>query len=1044
MENGGLLQFLRALNRGRDPEEIGETVLAHALGRVPGARCGLFIVLDEISGRFVPRASRGWKGTTGPISRERARDVLGFEPRIVHGRSGESAEILWPVASVLSLPVPGEGKVIAYLLLGNPDDPQAFSTADVERLGPEWEDIVAAVRRTVQCGRSGGTVRLGVLLECLPDAVVVADETGTIRVWNKGAEELFGYTAREVLGKPLTILMPEEYRERHREAFAKCVAEGRSPRRFVEGRGLRKDGRTFPIQWSLTCRAGDGGTVIIAVGRDLTEKVEIERELRESEQRFKMLFERLPDAVYITAFGGRILAANPAAAHQTGYSLEELLQMNIVRDLVVGKPNIPVAELEERLARGETVVFEERKRRKDGTVYWTECAVTRIEYQGRPATLSVNRDVTERKRLEEVLQRHVKELEALNDALRSLVSALEMEEVLRRLADVTGKLVDAEYVMIGLFDEEGHPQKVVARPMGLGPLPLRMRPKGMTRAILTTGEPLVVGDVSPDGSTSPPIRAPDGSVIPANPVIVEVGVRSFAGVPIKYKDRVTGILSVFSRRPHVFDDRLPILSSLADAAAVAVENARLYEEARYLFEESPVSLWVEDFSAIKERLDSLRAQGVTDLKSYIEDHREFVEECVRLLRVEEVNRTTLRLYRVRDVRELIDRLPEIIPPHEVNPVLVEELLAIWEGRHEFEGVGINRTADGDTIHIHLRWRVFPGHEEDFARVLVSILDITERVQVEEKLRTHVEKLAALHRAVWDLQRCRTVEEVCRAAVEGARGILGFSVCNIGLVEGDRVVPVYTVGDIRARPFPRGQGLVWRTLEEGRSFWGNIEDLPGAKPVDPRLKSVISVPIGDIGVFQAASFEPDAFGEDDVKLAEILAGHVSEEIRRVRLEQELRERAIRDALTGLYNRGYLMEVLEREIQEAKREGRSLAVLVSDLDNFKLVNDRFGHPFGDEVLRGVARLLRETVLETDLIFRYGGDEFVFIFPEMDGKAREVARRVKDAVARWAETKGLSHLGFGISLGVAIWRPDDPLPPEELLRRADRDLYRSKRGS
>lgn len=1037
-----LLELLRALNRGKDLGEIGDAALGYALARIPGARFGVLLVLDEASGRFVPRASRGWDGTAGPIPGSLLGAALEGEAVVLRDPGGELASAFGPVASLLSLPVPRDDGVIACFLLGHPSDPEAFSPEDIGRLGSGWEEIVAAVRRAFECERlRRDTVQSEALLEALPDAVVIADETGTIRIWNRAAEELFGYTAREIVGKPLTELMPEEFRARHREAFARCVAEGRVPRRFIEGEALRKDGHAFPIQWALTRRKEGDRTTFIAVGRDLTEKTRIERELRESERMFRTLFERLPDAVYITAFGGTILAANPAAARQTGYSREELIGMNIIRDLVVGQPSVPVEELEERLDRGETVVFEERKRRKDGTVYWTECAVTSVEYRGHPATLSVNRDITERKRLEEALQRHVRELEALNDALRSLVSALETEEVLRRLATLAGRLVEAEYVVIAVFDEEGHLQRVIDHAMGLGPLPPRMRPKGVTRAILATGEPVVVEEIKPDGTAVPPIRGPDGAEVPLNPVVVEAGVRSFAGVPIKYKDRATGILSVFSRRPHAFDDRLPVLSSLADAAAVAVENARLYEEARYLFEESPVSLWVEDFSAIKGRLDSLRKTGVTDLASYLRDHPELLEECLRLLRVVDVNRTTLHLYKVGGLEELLDRLPELIPP-EVNPLLTEELLAIWEGRQEFEGTGINRTAAGEPIHIHLRWRVFPGHEDDYARVLVSILDITDRVEVEEKLRTYVEKLAALHRAVWELQRCRTVEEVCRAAVEGARGILGFSVCNIGLVEGDRIVPVYTVGDVRPRPFPRGEGLVWRTLEEGRSFWGNIWDLPGAKPVDTRLKSAISVPIGDIGVFQAASFEPDTFSEDDVKLAEILAGHVSEEIRRVRLEEELRERAIRDALTGLYNRGYLMEALEREIRRAEREGRPLAVLVTDLDNFKLVNDRFGHPFGDEVLREVARLLRETVRETDLIFRYGGDEFVLLFPETDGKAREVARRVREAVARWAEGKGLGPLGFGISLGVAVWRPEDPLPPEELLRRADRDLYRAKR--
>jgi len=758
---------------------------------------------------------------------------------------------------------------------------------------------------------------------------------------------------------------------------------------------------------------------------------------------FRLLFERLADAVFIISFDGTILDANPAASEQTGYSRDELIGMNIIHDLAVGRPSVPVEELKERLARGERVIFEERKRRKDGTIYWTECAAVRFEYHGHVATLSVNREITERKRLEEALQRHIKELEALNSALRSMVSALETEEVLRRLVTLTGELVGAEYVVIAVFDEDGNLKRIIDRPMGIGPLPTRIRTKGLTRKILATGMPVLVGEVKSDGSTIPAIQDLDGTTVTANPVVVEAGVKSFASVPIKYKDRVTGILSVFSRAPHAFDDRLPVLSSLADAAAVAVENARLYEEARYLFEESPVSLWVEDFSPIKQHLDALKEQGVTDFRAYIRDHPELVEECVRLLRVVEVNRTTLRLYKVRDFRELLERMPAIITP-EVKPLLEEELLAIWNGKQEFEGIGLNRTAAGEPIHIHLRWRVFPGYEHDYSRVLVSILDITDRVEMEEKLRTYVDKLAALHRAVWDLQRCRTVEEVCRTAVEGAHRILGFSICNIGLVEGDMIVPVVTVGEIRARPFKRGEGLVWKTLEKQRSFWGELGEIPGAKPVDARLKSVISVPIGDLGVFQAASFEPGAFTEDDVRLVEILAGHVGEEIRRVRLEEQLREQAIRDPLTGLYNRRHLMEILEQEVRRAREEEYSFVVLVADLNNFKRINDRYGHPFGDEVLKEVADIFRKTLRESDLIFRYGGDEFVLLFPEVDGSALEVAQKVKEAVARWVEERGLDSLEIGISLGMAVWRPEAPLSPEELLRRADRDLYRSKRPS
>lgn len=1025
--------LLRELNRRFTLRDVGEVIAEYLLSQIPEARVGALFVLDEEMGRFEPKAIVGSVRISESLPATVTRELFGKAPAFHRNLPPKLGDTLTPLKSVLSLPVMEGDKVIAYLLLGGFEEFDRPAGVEPIRLGSTWEELATAVRRAYRCDPWEGLRRT---VATLPNAVVIVDEKGTIRGWSRGAVELLGYLPREILGKPLSVLLPEESKARHEAGFAKYVTQGGTPP-CVVGKVLRKDGKTIPVRWVFTRQEVDGETIFVAVGRDFSTREELERRVRETEAGFRVLFQRLPDAICITSLEGTILEANPQAAAQTGYGIDELIGMNIW-DIATGEATISRDQISARLQEERTVFFEERKRRKDGTVYWTECAVTRIEHEGQPAILFVNRDITARKRLEEKLHQHIRELEALNNALRSVVSSLEIEGVLRRLADLSGELVEAEYAVIAVFDEKGHLRKVIDRSMGLGPFPTRMRPKGVSRLILTTGQPVVVGEISPDGSTVPPIRAPDGSVIPVNPVVAKAGVKSLAGVPIKYKGRVIGILSVFSRRPHAFDRRL---SALADAAAVAVENARLYKEARYFFEESPVSLWVEDLSGIKRRLDSLREQGVTDLKAYIRSHPEFVTECLGLLQVVEVNRTTLHLYKARDFQELLTKLPVLIP-QEVSPLLERELQAIWEGKLEFEGVGINRTAAGESIHIYLRWRVFPGHEDDYSRVLVSILNITERVRAEEELRSYVEKLAALHRTVWELQRCRTVEEVCRTAVEGARGILGFSVCNIGLVKGDLVEPVYSVGDVQPQPFRRGEGLVWRSLEEGRSFWGNVEDLPGAKPVDSRLKSAISVPIGNIGIFQAASFEPDAFSEDDVKLAEILAGHVSEEIRRVRLEEELRERAIRDPLTGLYNRGHLTEVLGEEIRRAGEEGKSLVVLVTDLDNFKLVNDRFGHPFGDEVLQEVARLLRDAVRDEGLVFRYGGDEFVVLLPKIDDGAEEMARLIKDAVTQWAEEKGLAPLGFGISLGMAIWTPADPLPPEELLRRADRDLYRLKR--
>lgn len=144
---------------------------------------------------------------------------------------------------------------------------------------------------------------------------------------------------------------------------------------------------------------------------------------------------------------------------------------------------------------------------------------------------------------------------------------------------------------------------------------------------------------------------------------------------------------------------------------------------------------------------------------------------------------------------------------------------------------------------------------------------------------------------------------------------------------------------KGRSFKRGEGIAGKTWALGKPIWGKISDFPEAKPVDPRIKAFISVPIGDQGVIQVVGDREDAFDEDDVTLVEILARHVYEEIRRVELEAELREQAIRDPLTGLYNRRFLSEVLPKELPRAERYGHALSLLIVDINNFKEINDSY---------------------------------------------------------------------------------------------------------
>lgn len=150
-------------------------------------------------------------------------------------------------------------------------------------------------------------------------------------------------------------------------------------------------------------------------------------------------------------------------------------------------------------------------------------------------------------------------------------------------------------------------------------------------------------------------------------------------------------------------------------------------------------------------------------------------------------------------------------------------------------------------------------------------------------------------------------------------------------------------------------------------------------------------------------------------------------------RELREQRIRDPLTQVYNRRFLEEVGEKEFARAKRYQRPLTFIFLDIDEFKRINDQQGHLVGDQALKTVAALLSNYSRKSDFIFRYGGDEFLAIMPEIEEKgARQFLNRINQE---------LSYTSLRISAGIATLEAESSL--EELVEKADRRMYQGKRS-
>lgn len=309
------------------------------------------------------------------------------------------------------------------------------------------------------------------------------------------------------------------------------------------------------------------------INKDISEQKKRELELIQSNERFIRLFEDLGDAVFVTRIGGpkmgEIMEVNPAATSQTGYTKNELLQMNIIRDLFVeGSDELSTENWDAQLQVGKFVSTTERKRKKDGTEYWTEVIVTPIEFNGEKASLSINRDITERKRAELIQQ-------IILNISNATQVANNLSETMQIIQKELGCLMDTKNFYVALYNKETDRINLPYFQDEMDNIDDFPAGNTLTAHVIKSGKSLL-------------IKGNDAQVLEYEGEIEKVGFDSeiWLGVPLKIKGEITGAFVIQSyTNPDAYTDKdKEVLEIISHQISISIERKREEEKLKAALE----------------------------------------------------------------------------------------------------------------------------------------------------------------------------------------------------------------------------------------------------------------------------------------------------------------------------------------------------------------------------------------------------------------------------------------------------------------------------
>ncbi len=656
----------------------------------------------------------------------------------------------------------------------------------------------------------------------------------------------------------------------------------------------------------------------------------------------------------------------------------------------------------------------------------------------------------------------MRRLQLLNEISRVLSSTLDLRALYDTIYQQISRVMDASMFSLSLVRRDGQ-ATYLPYLQEFGQLSLDVPgPSGMsvTRFVIDNGLTLYFHNQAEYERFA---EENDLPIITLGDVNLE-GCEAIIFAPLSTGSRTIGALSVESPRANAYtQDDVDTLAVIASQAAIAIENARLYQASVAASRRFQTLLRVAqtvnsslELSAVLEAV----LEGIGEVLPYymasvlLPDYENGNLETVKSAgRATHRRSDPLTVPFGQGVTGQVFATGEalVIPDVLVHPGYVpmdaevrsEIAVPLSHGDVVIGVLNVERTEEN----------AFTKEDRDLLTLFASQVAVAiQNARLFDAQRRRVLEQQTIQTVVQELTEVHDASYIAGIVDSQLRNLIEFDVCCVYVSSPDgRLAPMTADPELVSKVpvLENDEGIAGHVVQTGTPaiVHDTSEDSRVSKlaPWVQSQNSVIAAPMkheGDvIGVVLLTKPGRNRFDESTLNLLTIVAAQAAIALDRCRLYEELRVQAVTDELTGLFNRRYLDNRLDAEQSRAARNGHALSVLMLDLDDFKGVNDAYGHHSGDEVLREIARLLRRTVRTEDIVARYGGEEFCIILPEIAvDQAVTVAERIRKQVAETELTVDQGVAAVRASIGISGSRPEDT--DTTLVTRADRAMYEAKR--